>query len=84
METGILERVQKEIEQYGKDHRGERPLFILISPYEADALMDEVRQNSGYDADTLVTTYKDCKIVKYDSLHKGELLLTNELPETSS
>ncbi len=84
MEIGILERVQKEIEKYSKDHRGERPLFILVSPYEADTLMDEVRKSNGYDADTLVTTFKGSKIVKYDSLHKGEMLLTNELPETSS
>jgi hypothetical protein len=67
-----------------QEHRGESPLYILVSPYEAGRLFDEVRQASGFDPDVLVTEYKGSKIVKHGSLNKGDLRLTNELPETSS
>jgi hypothetical protein len=84
MKNGILSRVETEIAKYKRDHRGDVPLFILVSPHEADILTEEVRKAAGYSADTLVTTHKGIKITKYDSLNKGEILLTNELPETSS
>jgi hypothetical protein len=84
MENGILSRVETEIVNYKKAHRGDDPLFILISPHEADILTEEIRKAAGYSADTLVTTHKGIKITKYDALNKGEMLLTNELPETSS
>jgi hypothetical protein len=84
MKNSVLSKVDSEIAKYKIEHSGEGPLFILISPHEADALFDEIRKAGGYSADTLVTTYKGIKITKYDALNKGEMLLTSELPETSS
>jgi hypothetical protein len=55
-----------------------------VSDYEADDLYSEVKQAGGYEQDIVVTSYKGSKIVKYASLKKGDLLLTNELPDTGS
>jgi hypothetical protein len=76
----VLPTLKAEIEKYKADHKGETPLYIIVSPHEADALMEEVKSDSGYDTDTLVTTYKGSKIIKHDSLNKGDLRLTNDLP----
>lgn len=84
MTQQILPKVDDNIKRYQDDHHGEMPLYILVSPYEADRLLDEVRHVSGYEPDVLVTSYKGSKIVKHDSLNEGDLRLTNELPETSS
>lgn len=84
MNKQLLQRVDDNIRKYQEEHRGEMPLYIIVSPYEADKLLDEVRNMSGYDSDVLVTSYKGSKIVKHDSLNQGDLRLTNELPETSS
>lgn len=84
MSNDILPKLEKKIKHYKDEHHGEMPLYILVSSHDADGLFDEVRKAGGYDADTLVTIYRDCKIVRHDSLDKGELMLTNDLPETSS
>jgi hypothetical protein len=84
MANQILTKVDNEIRKYKAEHRGEEPLYILISPHEADRLLDEVRNAGGYDDETVVTTYKESKIIKHDSLTKGEIRLTNDLPDTGS
>jgi hypothetical protein len=58
-------------------------LYILVSPYEADQLIEEVKQAAGYEKNTLVTEYNGSKIIKYDALKKGDMQLTDELPEMS-
>jgi hypothetical protein len=80
----VLTKVDDHIQRYKSDHQGEMPLYILVSPHEADNLIAEVRQASGYEPDVLVTSYKGSKIVKHDGLKEGELRLTDELPELSS
>ena len=80
----ILPKIDDTLRKYKDDHRGDTPLYIIVSPEEADRLMAEVREVNGYDADVLVTTYQGSKIIKHDSLTKGDLQLTNELPDTSS
>jgi hypothetical protein len=84
MTSSLLSRVENEVSQFKKDHHGEKPLFILVSPYEADQLVSEVKQAGGYPSDALVTEFEGSKIVKYDALKKGDIRLTDELPETSS
>jgi hypothetical protein len=83
MTTKILSRVNDQVERFKSEHRGEKPLYILVSPYEADQLLQEVKQAAGYSKDTLVTEYNGSKIVKYDALKKGDMQLTDELPEAS-
>jgi hypothetical protein len=80
----VLRKVDDQIQRYKTDHHGEMPLYILVSPHEADVLITEVRQASGYKSDVLVTSYKGSKIVRHDGLKEGELRLTDELPETGS
>ena len=84
MHNHVLPRLVKDINRYKAEHHGEMPLYILVSSYEADGLLDEIRLADGYQAGILVTDYKGCKIVKHDSLKKGEMRLTNELPESGS
>ena len=80
MGVNVLSRVEDQLTKYKADHKGETPLYIIVSPYEADTLMDEVKKEGGYDSETLVTTYKGSKIIKHESLNKGDLRLSNELP----
>ena len=78
--NSILSKVEENLKKYQNDHKGERPLYILVSPHEADELLDAVKSDQGYKEDVLVTEFKGSKIVKYDALKKGDMRLTNELP----
>lgn len=80
----ILQQVDQRIVQYKTDHRGDKPLYIIVSPHEADDLLSAIRKKEGFDEETLLTEYNGSKIVKHDMLKKGDLLLSNELPETGS
>ena len=78
--NSILAKVEENLKKYQYDHKGEKPLYILVSPHEADELFSAVRTDQGYKEDVLVTEFKGSKIVKYDALKKGDMRLTNELP----
>jgi hypothetical protein len=80
MSATILSKVEESLKNYQKDHKGEKPLYILVSPHEADALFDAVKSGQGFADDVLVTEFKGSKIVKYDALKEGDMRLTNELP----
>ena len=80
MNSSILSKVEEDLKRYQTDHKGEKPLYILVSPHEADELLDAVKLDQGYSEDVLVTEFKGSKIVKYDALKKGDMRLTNELP----
>lgn len=80
MSAAILTRVEDHLKQYSKDHGGQKPLYILVSPHEADELLTAVKSEQGFKQDVLVTDYKGSKIVQYDALRKGDLRLTNDLP----
>ena len=80
MNSSILSKVEEDLKRYQNDHKGEKPLYILVSPHEADELLDAVKLDQGYSEDVLVTEFKGSKIVKYDALKKGDMRLTNELP----
>ena len=84
MSKQILSAVDSKIKSYQKEHRGDKPLFLLMTEEEADYLMEEVRVNKGYGDDIIITDYEGTKIVRDPALKKGDILLTNELPETSS
>jgi hypothetical protein len=80
MSSAILTKVEENLKKYETDHKGEKPLYILVSPYEADALFSAVKSEQGFKDDVLVTEFKGSKIVKYDALKQGDMRLTNELP----
>lgn len=83
MKNRLLPSVNDHIREYQESHRGEKPLYIIVSPYEAEALIDEVRKAEGHGPDVLVTEYQGSKIVKHDALKKGDFQLSNELPDVS-
>jgi hypothetical protein len=80
MREGILEKVDQQIDQYKAKHKGENPLYILVSTYEEQALLDAVKKEAGVKSDHVVTSYKESKIFRYEALQQGQLLVTNELP----
>jgi hypothetical protein len=84
MADSITRKIDSLIEQYKADHHGEQPLYIIISPDEGNALVEEVRRLNKYDKDTVITTYRDVIIAKHDMFTPGKVLLSNELPETGS
>jgi hypothetical protein len=80
MSSAILSKVEEGLKKYQRDHKGEKPLYILVSPHEADDLYSAVKSELGFKQDVLVTEFQGSKIVKYDALKEGDLRLTNELP----
>lgn len=84
MNKSVLAKVDTEIGRYKNEHQGQLPLYLLVSAHEQHILLDEVKKASGVKSDAFITTYKDMKIVRHDTLKDGELLMTNELPETGS
>jgi hypothetical protein len=84
MKNQILSRVEDRIKKYQADHGGEKPLYIIMADDEAENLMKEVKQKEGHDPQIIVTEYKGSKIVKNLGAKAGEILLSNELPETGS
>jgi hypothetical protein len=80
MRAGILTKVDEQITQYKANHKGEDPLYILVSSYEEAALLEAVKKEAGAKPDHVVTRYKESKILRYEALQKGQLLVTNELP----
>lgn len=80
MSSAILSKVEENLKKYQVDHKGDKPLYILVSPYEAEALFSAIKTEQGFKDDVLVTEFKGSKVVKYDALKQGDMRLTNELP----
>lgn len=80
MNSSILSKVQDNLKKYQTEHKGEKPLYILVSPHEADDLLSAVKSKEGFEDDVLVTEFQGSKIVKYDALKEGDMRFTNELP----
>lgn len=83
MENKVLNRVKQDIEKYKGEHRGDKPLYIIMASEEADRLMTEVKKEKGYDDQMVVTEFNGSKIVKHPAIKKGDIQLSNELPEAS-
>jgi hypothetical protein len=84
MAESITRKIDTLINQYKADHHGEPPLYIIISPDEGNALVEEVRRLKKYGKEVVITTYRDITIAKHDMFTPGKVLLSNELPETGS
>jgi hypothetical protein len=84
METTITSNLDREIEQYKKQHGGSNPLYVIMSADEADELTDALRQENGQNDEVFITSYRDIKIVRNGLMERGQYFLSNELPETGS
>lgn len=84
MDKRILPQVEDRLRTYASEHRGERPLYIIMPRQEAEQLVEEVRSAEGHDEKAIVTEYKGSKILKHEALKAGEIRLTNDLPDTGS
>jgi hypothetical protein len=84
MENHLLERIDKLIAKYRSDHKGETPLYIIVSPDENKKIMETVRATEGMGNDQIVTSYKDIKLAEHPQQVDGKIYVSNELPETGS
>jgi hypothetical protein len=80
----LLNKVNEEFKKYKDSHHGEMPLYVIVSSYEFDQILDEIKQEGGHNTPVAITSYKGSKIIQHDALKQGDLRLTNDLPETSS
>lgn len=84
MNSLTLQNVDQKLEEYkGKNH-GAAPLYIIVSSRDGDQLLEEVRALGHFEKAEFITSYRGSKIVIHDVVQKGEMILSNELPETSS
>jgi hypothetical protein len=84
MKSQLLEHIDAMIEKFKKEHKGETPLYVVVSTDENKELIEEIRKEKSYPPEMLVTTYRDIKIAQHPSLLNGKSYVTNELPETGS
>jgi hypothetical protein len=84
MDHSVLSKIEDSISKYQREHRGEKPLYIIMPDDEANKLINEIRKEEGYADHVVITEYKGSKIVKHLALKNGELRLSNELPESGS
>jgi hypothetical protein len=84
MTQNLIKRVEDLITRYKKEHRGEAPSYIILSPEDGDALTEEVKGLYKQEKKDMITSYKDSKIIKNIALNNGAFYVSSELPETGS
>lgn len=84
MEKHLIKKLDERITKYRDTHRGDSPLYILVSPDDEDSLFNALKENSGLTGKEILTTYKGSKIVGHYSIRPGDMTATNELPESGS
>ena len=84
MDTPLLKHIDSLIDEFKKGHRGEAPLYIVLSPDESKAVVETMKAKQNASEDTIITTYKDIKIAENPGLLKGNAYVSNELPDTGS
>jgi hypothetical protein len=84
MKNSILPEIDQLIERFKKDNKNQVPLYIVLSPEEGKALIEEIREKKNYPQDYIITSYNDIKIASNPSLLNGKRYVSNELPETGS
>ncbi len=80
----LLERIDSLIEKYKKEHRGEAPLYLVVSPDESAAVREEIRKRENAPDIAVISTYKDVRIAEHPAMLDGKMYVSNELPETGS
>jgi hypothetical protein len=84
MANQILSKVEAKLEQYKREHHGDDPLYIFVPSDDVTILTEDVRGLRGYSNEVPVTSYKGIKIVANDILQPGQIILSDDLPETGS
>jgi hypothetical protein len=84
MNTTILPKVDQLIDHFKRENRNQAPLYIVMSPEESKALVEEIRVMKNHPEDYIITSYKDVKIAANPSLLNGNRYVSNDLPETGS
>jgi hypothetical protein len=80
----LIEKLEERIKDYQQNHRGEAPLYILISADDEDRVYQALKEKAGLKSHEFVTSYKGSKIVGHLSLKKGDMTATSELPDAGS
>ena len=84
MENHLLEHIDQLVDQYKKQHKGEPPLYIILSSDENKELISLIRAANNLNNDQIVTSYKDIKLAHHPGQISGQIYVSNELPETGS
>jgi hypothetical protein len=84
MDTSILKHIDNLIDKFKKEHRGESPLYIVLSPDETKDVVDALKAKQNAAEDTIITSYRDVKIAENPALLKGNSYASNDLPDTGS
>ena len=84
MPNHLLEQIDSLIERYKKEHKGEPPLYIILSGDENKEVMGIIREAGKLPEDDIITTYKEIKLAEHPQQVNGKIYVSNELPETGS
>jgi hypothetical protein len=84
MENHLLERIDKLVDKYKKEHKGEAPLYIIVSPDENEKIIQLIKAKSSLPDGHIVTTYNGIKLAEHPQQLNGKMYVSNELPETGS
>jgi hypothetical protein len=84
MEHQLLNRIDDVIERYKREHKGEAPLYIVLSSDEHKQLLGTLRKKSATPEGELITSYKGIKLAHHPGRLSGDIYVSNELPETGS
>jgi hypothetical protein len=80
----ILDKVDEKLKQYKSEHNGDTPMYIQVSTFESEDLRKAIRSKEGLQNEPAITTYQGSKVVENLALKKGDLFLSDELPESGS
>ena len=80
----MLDRIDTLIEKFKRDHKGEAPLYIILSGDENKRVMNAIKAAENLPEHQIVTTYRGVKLAEHPHQSDGEVYVSNELPETGS
>ncbi len=80
----LLARVDMLIEQYKEAHRGEAPLYLVVSPDESSAVREAIQKKEKAPDIAVISTYQGVRIAEHPAMLNGNMYVSNELPETGS
>jgi hypothetical protein len=84
MNLELTNHIDKLIDEYTRNHAGEPPLYIVVSPDESKMLRESIRKKNDHPEEYVITTYRDIKIAEHPALLNGKSYVSSELPETGS
>ena len=79
-----LKHIDRLIDDYKKNHKGMKPLYVVLSPDEIKQTREEIRAQENHPPDYIITEYRDLKLAEHPALLNDKAYVSNELPETGS